>query len=91
MILKNRKKLNCAGSTLIGTMVAITIILLAIIGTSNFRYHAALDSRKANALVEASAIALLLSESWLGIQGDVNYNPVSHFSTEINISSNSQS
>ena len=75
-----------SGATLISSLIAVSIILIAIIGTSNFRYYSALDARKANAQVEAARIALLLSESWTGIQGDENYNPIIHLGNDLNIS-----
>ena len=84
----NQKKNRCyrSGSTLISSLVAVAIILIALIGTSNFRYYAALDTRRATAQTEASRIALLLCESWRGIQGDLNYDPISVLSSDLIIS-----
>ena len=42
----------------------ITILLIALIGTSTFRYAAALDVRRADAHTTAARIALALGESW---------------------------
>jgi len=55
------------GMTLVETLVAITILLIALIGTSTFRYNAALDGRKADAQTTAARIALMFCESWKGI------------------------
>lgn len=76
-----------AGSTLISSLIAVAIILIALIGTSNFRYYTALDSRKATARTEAARIALLLCESWRGIQGDLNYDPITSLGSDLMISS----
>ena len=76
------------GSSLITSLIAITIILIAIIGTSNFRYYAAMDTRKATATTEASRIALLLCESWRGMNGDLTYNPVTNLSADFTIINN---
>ena len=81
-----KKGLRC-GSTLISSLIAIAIILIAIIGTSNFRYYTALDTRKARAQTEAARIALLLCESWRGIQGDLSFNPEASLGSDLMISS----
>lgn len=86
MCIKARKKDFRNGSTLISSLVAVTIILIAIIGTSNFRYYAALDTRKATAMTESSRIALLLCESWRGMQGDLSYDPIANLSSDLIIS-----
>jgi hypothetical protein len=77
-----------SGSTLISSMIAVAIILIAIIGTSNFRYYTALDSRRATAQTEAARIALLLCESWRGVQGELNYDPITNLSSDLTISAN---
>jgi len=74
------------GSTLISSLIAVAIILIAIIGTSNFRYYTALDSRRATAQTEAARIALLLCESWRGVQGDLNYDPITNLGSDLTIS-----
>ncbi len=76
-----------SGSTLVGSLVAVAIILIALIGTSNFRYYTALDTRRATAQTEAARIALLLCESWRGIQGDLNYDPITTYGPDLIISS----
>ncbi len=86
MFIKTDKKGFCRGSVLISTLVAVTIILIAVIGTSNFRYYTALDTRKATAQTEAAGIALLLCESWRGVQGDPAYDPVTNLGSDLAIS-----
>jgi len=83
MIQEKIKTNNQRGSTLISSMIAVAIILIALIGTSNFRFYSALDSRRATALTEASRITLLLCESWRGIQGDLSYNPITALNSEL--------
>jgi len=85
---KRYAKASRSGSTLISSLIAVAIILVALIGTSNFRYHTSMDSRRATALTEASRIALLLCESWRGIQGDLDYNPITNLGADFTISSN---
>ena len=75
MILKTRKIKCRRGMSLVGTMVAITILLIALIGTSTFRYAAALDGRRATAHTTAARVALTLCESWRGIKGDTTLDP----------------
>jgi len=76
MVLKKSKIRSCRGVSLVSTMVAVVILLIALIGTSSFRYSAALDGRKAKAQTTAARIALMLCESWRGINGDVTFDPI---------------
>ncbi|MHC4322923.1 MAG: type IV pilus modification PilV family protein [Planctomycetota bacterium] len=76
MIQKTRKIRYRRGMSLMGTMVAVTILLIALIGTSTFRYAAALDGRRADAYTTAGRIALALGENWRGIKGDSAYDPI---------------
>jgi hypothetical protein len=78
MVLKTSKIRCRRGMTLLGTMVAVTILLIALIGTSTFRYAAALDGRRADAYTTAARIALTLCESWRGVRGAPTYNPVAY-------------
>ena len=64
------------GVSLVSTLVAVVILLIALIGTSSFRYHAALDARRADGQTSAARIALMLCESWAGVDGVLTYNPV---------------
>lgn len=76
MVIIKTSKMRCRrGASLVSTMVAVVILIIALIGTSSFRYSAALDGRKANAQTTAARIALMLCESWRGINGDVNFDP----------------
>jgi Flp pilus assembly protein TadG len=86
MILKTRKIRRCRrGASLIGTMVAAVILLIALIGTSTFRYAAALDGRKARAHTTAARVALLLGESWRGTKGDETFAPKVLNSSDLDI------
>jgi len=75
MVLKTSKIRCHRGVSLVDTMIAVTILLIAFIGTSSFRYSAALGGRKAKAQTAAARIALMLCESWRGISGDVTFDP----------------
>jgi hypothetical protein len=74
-----------SGVTLISTLISIAIILIALIGTINFRYYATMDARKAVAQTTASRIALLLCENWRGINGDTGYNPAAYLGSDIKL------
>ncbi len=79
-------KIRCRrGMSLVGTMVAVVILLIAVIGTSSFRYYSAMDTRRADAQTAAARIALTLCESWRGISGDVTYNPITYLGTNLPI------
>jgi hypothetical protein len=86
MVLLKTSKIRCRrGVSLVGTMVAVTILLIALIGTSTFRYSAAMDGRKAGTQIAATRIALTLCESWRGIKGDLTYDPTAHLSSDLSI------
>jgi len=76
MVVKTGKIKCRRGVSLVSTMVAVAILLIALIGTSTFRYAAALDGRRADAHTTAARVALTLCESWRGVRGDLTYNPV---------------
>ena len=65
---------NGAGITLIEVMVTIVIISIAVIGAAGYRYHSALNARKANVQITAARIALLMLESWKGQGGYSGYS-----------------
>jgi hypothetical protein len=66
-------------------MIAIVIIMMGLLGTVTFRYTAALDGRRANAQTTAARIALMLCESWRGINGDETYDPATHFGLDLTV------
>lgn len=74
-----------AGFTLIEIAIATVIFVVIILGTSAFRYTAALAARKADLQIAAARAALLLCKGWEGVKGDQNYDPVDHFSSELMI------
>ena len=75
------------GMSLVGTMVAVVILLIALIGTSTFRYAAALDGRRADAHTTAARVALMLCESWRGLGGDETLDPIQLGSSDLTVSS----
>jgi hypothetical protein len=66
-------------------MIAITILIAALIGTSNFRSYSALDTKKAAAKITASRIGLMLCENWRGLGGIETYDPVAYLSPDLTI------
>ena len=74
------------GLTLVEVTVAIVVVGVAAVGLSSFRYHAALDARKADVHIVAGRAALLLCEGWRGTAGDTSYDPVTDLSSVITIS-----
>jgi hypothetical protein len=86
---KTNKMRRRRGVTLIGAMVAVVILLIALIGTSSFRYYAALDGRRANTQTTAARIALTLCESWQGVKGGQNYDPTALLSSDLEITQGS--
>jgi len=63
------------GFTIIEVIVAMIMLAIIIFGAIAYRYHAALDSKRAEVDILANRIGLLLLESWHGFYG---YNPSTH-------------
>ena len=85
-MISKKYKVRCRrGTTLVSAMVAVAVILIALIGTSNFRYYSALDARKASAQTTGARIALMLCESWRGIQGDQTYDPITNLGSDVTV------
>ncbi len=85
MFTKRYKRSKTRGVTLIEIMVSIVILAVAVIGASGFRYHTMMDARRASAQMTASRVALMLCESWRGLNGDETFNPATYFATDLNI------
>ena len=67
------KRPKCAAAmTLVEVMGSVLILSVAVIGASAYRYHSALDARKADVRATATRIALLLCENWRGVSGAVS-------------------
>ena len=71
------------GLTLIEIMVAMLLIAVGILGAMMYRYHSALDARKADVQVGAERVAMLILQGWKGAAGLDGYDP----STDINLNS----
>ncbi len=85
MIRGRHKRFRRGGFSLIDVMVAVAVLVMAIVGTSSFRYHSNLDCRRAERQSAAARAALLLSESWRGTGGDEAYDPVGYLSSTVTI------
>ena len=83
-------KIRCRrGFSLVSIMIAIVIILVVLIGTSNFRYFTALDAKKAATRITASRIGLMLCENWRGLGGIETYDPAAYLGSDLTITASS--
>ena len=84
MAIMTIKRPKCAAAiTLVEVMVTILILAVAVIGASAYRYHSALDARKADETATATRIALLLCENWRGIRGDETFDPEDYWAQDL--------
>jgi len=83
----NRTKYR-AGFTLVEVMIAAVIFIVAVLGTSAYRYSAALSARRADLQTAAARTGLLLCEGWRGIGGADTYDPVDYFDSDLDIETN---
>ncbi|UCE50610.1 MAG: hypothetical protein JSW47_10685 [Phycisphaerales bacterium] len=89
MIPKARKARPRRGVTLVGALVAVVVLLIALIGTSTFRYASALDGRRAEAQITAARVALVLCENWRGFSGDPAHDPTQLAAADVEITPSS--
>ena len=68
---------KCNGLTLIETVIAIAVIAIAALGSLQYLYFGALQTRVARLELIATRTAQLLLEDWKSTGGDDGYNPVS--------------
>jgi type II secretory pathway pseudopilin PulG len=73
--------------TLIEIMVVMIIAMILVVGVSGYRYHAALNARKADVRITAARLAACLLNSWKAAGGYSDVDPVS-FGSGLTVSSN---
>jgi len=81
------KRKKASGLTFIEILLATAILLIALIGTSAFRYNAAMGARKADLQTTAARTALLLTEGWSGSKDPNAFDPVASLGSELTITS----
>lgn len=79
------RRKSAAAFTLIEVMLTTLILLVAVVGTSGYRYYGALDARRSAMRIAAARIGLLLCENWRGFKGTETYDPTTYFSSELTI------
>ena len=85
MVPKTSEIRCCRGFSLINILIALVVLVVAILGTSNFRYYCVLDAQKAAARTTAARVGLMLCESWRGLGGDETYDPAAHLGSALKI------
>jgi Tfp pilus assembly protein PilV len=80
---------NRRGFSLLDVIIASVVLIIAILGTASYRYHSALDERKAAMQTSAARVAMLLCESWRGVQGNTTCNPTAWNLSGVSISAGS--
>jgi len=83
-----KKTISRRAFTITEVMIAIVIFIIAFLGTSAYRYHAALSAHRADLQTTAARTALLLCEGWSGVKGVATFDPVAAFSSDLTISEN---
>jgi len=77
--------------SIIEIMIFIAVLTIAVIGTSGYRYFAAMDIRRSDNEITAGRIASQLCESWKGVGGGESktYNPTTDTGIGLDIVSTS--
>jgi hypothetical protein len=82
---ENRTRHCRSGFSLIEVALFGSILAIAVIGTSGYRYFSALSITKSEKEMVAAQTAQLVIESWRGVKGVVTYNPVNDAGLGLNI------
>ena len=61
--------------TLVEVMTAVTVLSIIAIGSLNFQYYAARDSKISRTQITATRTAQLLLEDWMSTGGSEDYDP----------------
>jgi prepilin-type N-terminal cleavage/methylation domain-containing protein len=75
------------GFSLVEVMASVAILIVAVIGTSSFRYYTAIEAHRAAKHIAAARIALTLCESWAGLKGLNTFDPTLTLSQVMTIES----
>lgn len=73
------------GFTLIDVLLSVVILIIAISGAIQFRYHAAIQTRKAKMRTGAAELAQTLVETWRAEGGADTFDSAAHYSPAITI------
>lgn len=74
-----------SGFTLVEVMVSIVIVMVLATGAMGYQYNSSRDIKISEVQAGASRIGMLLLESWKGQQGDIAFDPVDVFGSEITL------
>ncbi|MHC4153049.1 MAG: type IV pilus modification PilV family protein [Planctomycetota bacterium] len=83
MNIKSSKRFR--GTSLLEILIAAIILMVAVIGTAQYRYYWASDIRKGDMQTEAAGIGYLLCESWRGVKGAVDFDPITYLGSDLQI------
>lgn len=80
--------------TIVEVVVALSTILVVVIGALSFQYYCAVDAREADVRAGANRLALLMLEGWRGAGGRTPgerypFDPVEQFESIVPISGSS--
>lgn len=73
------------GFTLIDVLFSVVLLVVAITGAIQYRYHAALQTRRAKMQTAAAQLALILVETWRDADGAGTFDSQAHFNSALTI------
>ncbi len=85
-IIMVKKTIHTKAFTIVELMIAIGVFFIAFVGTSAYRYGAAMDAHKADLQTKATQTAMMFCEAWNGMGGSTGFKPIARFSSDITIS-----
>jgi Tfp pilus assembly protein PilE len=87
---RHRKTHVRPGVTLIEVVVSILVVMVLSTGALSYQYYSTRDVAHSEAQAAASRIAILLLESWKGLDGDTDYDPEELFDSDLEIQAGSR-
>ncbi len=81
--MKNVRRHNRHGLTLIEVLVSLLIVVIAVIGAMMYRYYATSSARLADVHAGAGRVSLLILQGWKGAAGRTDYNPATAIGSEV--------
>jgi type II secretory pathway pseudopilin PulG len=80
---KIRQLNTCRGFTYIEVLLGLSILVVAILGASGYKYYSVKEARRAEGYVGASMVGNILLESWRGNGGAYDYDPINELPISI--------
>ena len=84
-ILKAGRRKRASGVTLIEVMAVTVILIIALLGTSGYRYCSSLNARWAGEQIIAARLGQLVCGNWAGVEGNETFDLTASLSSNLTV------